>query len=40
MESAAAALTTSPARQKPPMPRDKDGDYEVGYRKPPRHTRS
>jgi hypothetical protein len=21
------------------MPRDKDGDYEVGYRKPPCHTR-
>ena len=21
------------------MPRDKDGDYEVGYGKPPRHTR-
>src|SRR5215831_17367694 len=39
MAAAAAALMTSSARRRPPMPRDKDGDYEVGYGKPPRHTR-
>src|SRR5215831_1580131 len=30
---------TSPARRRPPMPRDDDRDYEVGYGKPPQHTR-
>src|SRR5690348_13772489 len=30
---------TSPARRRPPMPSDKKGDYEVGYGRPPRHTR-
>src|SRR5437762_14384566 len=30
---------TSPARRRPPMPPDEEGDHEVGYRKPPRHTR-
>src|SRR5437763_10005225 len=29
----------SPARRRPPMPADEEGDHEVGYRKPPRHTR-
>src|SRR6266550_4325321 len=29
----------SPARRRPPMPPDEEGDHEVGYRKPPRHTR-
>src|SRR6516165_9963053 len=39
MPRAAAALTTSRARWRPPMPFDKQRDYEVGYRKPPRHSR-
>src|SRR5260370_27753852 len=39
MPRAAAALMTSPARRRPPMPPDKKGDYAVGYGKPPRHTR-
>src|ERR1700730_2267834 len=30
---------TSPARRRRPMPRDDGGDFEVGYAKPPRHTR-
>src|SRR5207248_10473478 len=30
---------TSPARRRPPMPPDEEGGHEVGYRKPPRHTR-
>src|SRR3984893_9200519 len=36
---AAAALMTSPTRRRPPMPSDGERDYEVGYAKPPRHTR-
>jgi hypothetical protein len=36
---AAILLMTSPARRRPPMPRDKDDNYEVGYGKPPRETR-
>ena len=36
---AAATLMTSPARRRPPMPPDDERDYEVGYGKPPRHTR-
>src|SRR5439155_1781990 len=36
---AAAALMTSPARRRQPMPPDDERDYEVGYGKPPRHTR-
>src|ERR1700756_4353897 len=28
---------TSPARRRPPMPYDDEGDHEVGYGKPPRH---
>src|SRR6478672_4109229 len=39
MPQAAAALTTSPARLRWPMPPDRERDYEVGYRKPPGHTR-
>src|ERR1700724_4675339 len=39
MPRAAAALTTSLARRRRPMPRDHQGDYEVGYGKPPRDTR-
>src|SRR5258705_13596849 len=39
MPRAVAALMTSPARRRPPMPPDKKGDYAVGYGKPPRHTR-
>src|SRR5438309_436661 len=30
---------TSPARRRPPMPCDDEGDHEVGYGKPPRHSR-
>src|SRR5712671_2327968 len=30
---------TSSVRRRPPMPPDKKPDYEVGYGKPPRHTR-
>src|SRR5436305_13442975 len=29
----------TPARRRPPMPPDEQGDHEVGYRNPPRHTR-
>src|ERR1700737_5610604 len=36
---AAAALMTSPTRRRQPMPPDDERDYEVGYGKPPRHTR-
>src|SRR6202008_2122493 len=36
---AAATLTTSRARRRSPMPPDSEGDYEVGYGKPPRETR-
>src|SRR5436309_15269561 len=39
MRQAAAALMTSPTRRRQPMPRDDARDYEVGYGKPPRHTR-
>src|ERR1700732_5340008 len=39
MPPAAAALTTSLARRRWPMPPDRERDYEVGYRKPPGHTR-
>src|ERR1700757_2109686 len=39
MAPAAAALMTSPARRRPPMRPDNQRDYEVGYGKPPRHTR-
>src|SRR5690348_4251697 len=39
MAPAAAALMTSPARRRRPMAHDKESDYEVGYGKPPRHTR-
>src|SRR3954454_894886 len=39
MPPAAAALMTSLARRRPPMPREKKRDYEVGYGKPPRETR-
>src|SRR6267378_69803 len=39
MPRAAAASMTSPARRRPPMPPDNKRDYEVGYGKPPRHTR-
>src|SRR5215831_17184572 len=35
----AAPLMTSCARPRPPMPPDDERDYEVGYGKPPRHTR-
>src|SRR6266513_607032 len=36
---AAAALMISPTRGRQPMSSDKQRDYEVGYGKPPRHTR-
>src|ERR1700739_3472167 len=39
MLRAAAALMTSPTRRRPQMPPDDERDYEVGYGKPPRHTR-
>src|SRR5712671_3028707 len=39
MVSTAAALMTSLARRRRPMPPDNERDYEVGYGKPPRHTR-
>src|SRR5258705_13771639 len=39
MPRAVAALMTSLARRRRPMPRDNEGDYEVGYGKPPLHTR-
>src|SRR5438270_10607895 len=39
MPRAAATLMTSRARRRPPMPRENQGDYEVGYGKPPCHTR-
>src|SRR6201982_1496397 len=39
MAPAAAALTTSLVRRRPPMPSDKGGAYELAYGKPPRHTR-
>src|SRR5690349_1149461 len=39
MLRAAAILMTSRVRRRAPMPRDEDGDYEVGYGKPPRYTR-
>src|SRR6516164_8153933 len=39
MLPAAAVLMTWSARRRPPMPSDPKPDYEVGYRKPPRHTR-
>src|SRR6516162_5698402 len=34
-----ATLMTSCARRRPPMPSDDERDYEVGYGKPPQHTR-
>src|SRR6266436_8280233 len=39
MPRVAAASMTSPARPRPPMSTDNKRDYEVGYGKPPRHTR-
>src|SRR5712691_1840724 len=36
---ATAALMTSPTRRRQPMPPDDERDYEVGYGRPPRHTR-
>src|SRR5215813_14255407 len=39
MPPAAALLMTSLARRRPAMPRDNEPDYEVGYGKPPHHTR-
>src|SRR3984893_9565834 len=39
MPRAVAALMTSLARRRRPMPRDNERDYEVGYGKPPRDTR-
>src|SRR5215469_5153687 len=39
MPRTAAALTTSRARWRPPMPFEKQRDYEVGYGKPPRSSR-
>jgi hypothetical protein len=30
---------TSPARRRPPMPPDDERNYEIGYGKPPPHTR-
>src|SRR5438477_2662260 len=39
MLPAAATLTTSPARRRLPMPPENHSDYEVGYGKPPQHTR-
>src|SRR5437773_1950751 len=36
---AAAALMISPTRGRQPMSSDTQRDYEVGYGKPPRHTR-
>src|ERR1700738_614513 len=38
MPRAAAALMTSLPRRRPPMP-DHNDDYEVGYARPPRHSR-
>src|SRR5712671_2990614 len=39
MLRADAALMTSPTRRRTQMPPDDERDYEVGYGKPPRHTR-
>src|ERR1700757_2349996 len=39
MPRPAAPLMTSSARRRPPMPPDDERDYEVGYGKPPPHTR-
>src|SRR5215468_8099549 len=39
MPQPAVPLMTSPARRRPPMPPDDERDYEVGYGKPPPHTR-
>src|SRR6266851_4390533 len=39
MRQAAAALMTSRTRRRQPMPPDNERDYEVGYGRPPRHTR-
>ena len=39
MPRAAAALMTSRARRRSPMPPEMTRDYAVGYGKPPRHTR-
>src|SRR5215831_11299725 len=39
MPQPAAPLMTSPARRRPPMPPDDERDSEVGYGKPPPHTR-
>src|SRR6516162_1224848 len=38
MPRAAGALMTLLPRRRPPMP-DDDDDYEVGYARPPRHSR-
>src|SRR6201987_237468 len=39
MASAAAALMSSSAKRRWPMPPETPGDYVVGYGKPPLHTR-
>src|ERR1700751_3413067 len=39
MPRAGPALTTSRARRRSPMPPEMTRDYEVGYGKPPLHTR-
>src|SRR2546421_6463789 len=39
MLRATAALMTSHARRRPSMPPKETGDYEIGYGKPPLHTR-
>src|SRR5215469_3861121 len=39
MPRAAAVLAISRVKRRPPMPRDHHRDYEVGYGKPPRHSR-
>src|SRR5437762_14006053 len=39
MRGAAAALMNLPERPRPPMPDDPKPEYEVGYGRPPRHSR-
>src|SRR5438045_7456742 len=39
MPRAAAALMNLPEKPRPPMPDDPKTEYEVGYGRPPRHTR-
>jgi hypothetical protein len=36
---AGGLLMTSPARRRPPMPPERQRDYEIGYGRPPHHTR-